>query len=63
MTFAQDGSVYMNRVGIAGQMDAPVLRERDFRGCRPWQPKGFGGTEEAESGVVGRRRGLAADEE
>ena len=62
MSFAQDGSVHVNRVGIAGVIDAPVLREHDFRGGRPWQPKGFGGTEEVESGVAGRRRGLAADE-
>ena len=62
MSFAQDGSVHLHRLGIAFCPHGPVLRERNFWCDRPLQPKRLGAPIEAESVVVDRRRRLAADE-
>ena len=62
MSFAQDGSVHLHRLGIAFCPHGPVLRERNFWCDRPSQPKRLGAPIEAESVVVDRRRRLAADE-
>ena len=62
MSFAQDGSMHLNRLGIAFGPLGPVLRERNFWCDRPSQPKRLGAPIEAESVVVDRRRRLAADE-
>ena len=59
MSFAQDGSVHLNRLGIASCPHEPVLHERIFGGDRPSQPKRLGAPIEAQSVVLDRRRRLA----
>ena len=62
MSFAQDGSVHLHRLGIASCSHERVLHERIFGGDRPSQPKRLGAPIEAQSLVLDRRRRLAADE-